>query len=133
MRPRTLRSTVAVTLGSAFALLYAYASWLPGPDATARPLDRSRFLAAQQANVRQLLLDPDSARFRNSEVSTLRHLAVACGEVNERGPGGGYGEFRRFVSGETIRLVESERTREEMDRLWRVFCDPDGVAPMRAQ
>lgn len=45
-----------------------------------------------QAKVRELLRDPESARFRN----ITRHGGVICGEVNSKNGFGGYAGFANF-------------------------------------
>lgn len=117
-------------LAALFAALLAYSAWLPAPQTAARPLDRARFAATEEAKVRAGLLDPEGARFRELRVSTLRQVPVLCGEVNERTPAGGYGGYQRFLSGPTIRLHERDLGRVDMDRAWKALCDDH--APVRA-
>ena len=45
-----------------------------------------------QAKVREMLRDPESARFRN----ITRHGGVICGEVNSKNGFGGYAGFANF-------------------------------------
>lgn len=76
--------------------------------------------------MRAELLDPDSAKFRNSDVSMMRRVPVLCGEVNFKTATGAYAGFQRFISGATVRLYEREVGSVDMDRLWRALCDIDG-------
>lgn len=68
-------------------------------------LDGSRSVKseAQQA-VKSLLKDPDSATFRNVQIRERGNIdgqdqKLVCGEVNARGPMGGYVGYTRFVYG----------------------------------
>ena len=125
--PRLTRSAAYALagLGTLFAALVAYAEWLPPPTAAARPVDRTRFAAAEQAKVRADLPDPDGATFRNARVSMMRRVPILCGEVNEKTAGGGFAGYRRFLSGRMVRLYERDIGRAEMDRAWQALCDAD--------
>lgn len=63
-----------------------------------------RFFAATQ-NVKNLLLDPKSAEFRNLRVS---HSDYVCGEVNSKNRMGGYVGFVRFYAKSEEVVIEDE-------------------------
>jgi hypothetical protein len=119
-KPALLVSGVLVTL---FAALFVYASIVPPPSKAPSPFDPIRFAAAEEADIRTSLSDPESAKFRNDSGSTFRKVPVVCGEINVKNSTNGYVGFRRFVSGSTIRKLEDAAGTDEMSRLWLVFCD----------
>ena len=125
LRPPAL--IVATALGVLFVLLLVYASFMPKPESVPGPLDQKRLIAMEDDKVRAALNDPDSAKFRNETVSTLKPIAVVCGEVNFKSELGGYVGYQRFISGSAILLIERAIDREEMNELWGELC----AAPSR--
>lgn len=124
-RVRRARILTCTVLGSLFAALFVYASVAPPPSTAAVPLDRVRFRAIEQEDLRSRLQDPDSVKFRRDYVSTLRRTAVLCGEINYKNAVGGYVGFQRFISGATLQVFEEAVGISAMERLWSVMCGPD--------
>jgi len=119
-KPALVVSTAMLSL---FGALFIYASILPPPSTIPGPIDPVRFMAAEEADIRSRLADPESGRFRNDSTSTFRKIPVVCGEINFKNGTNGYVGFRRFVSGTTIREFEDATGADEMNRLWLVLCD----------
>lgn len=115
---------VGLTLLLVFAVLFAYASRVPLTTGAARPVDRTRAIAAGEALARDQLADPESARFRGSRVTTKWRIPVTCGEVNYRNATGGYVGYRHFVSAGPVSLREDEMSAAQFRRLWSVMCEP---------
>lgn len=75
--------------------------------------------------VKQLLKDPDSAKFRNVRVQAHPGApSMLCGEVNAKTPMGGYGGFIRFISaGATaLTVLELDDNDRDFHRYWARFC-----------
>lgn len=99
-------------------------------------------IAAAKRGVRDLLKDPDSAKFKAVYAYYTKELGVvACGYVNAKNSFGGYTGFKRFVSaGKSVILEDID----DIDSAWSDGCldekqgknaktasiqdDPDGMS-----
>ncbi|HXX86623.1 MAG TPA: hypothetical protein VEN29_21915 [Casimicrobiaceae bacterium] len=120
-----MRSTpiiVTAVLVSFFAFLFVHASSAPRPLSSPAPLDTARHLAAEEAKIRQMLIDPESARFRNDFVSRKDGEPVVCGEINYKNSLGGYIGYQRFIWGRDVQLFGIETDADEMARQWEARC-----------
>ena len=85
-------------------------------------------ISRAQRGVRDMLRDPDSAKFRNVRLSRgMNDVSgpVVCGEVNARNGFGGYTGYGRFFSVGTngFSVMEyGETSREGFIRLWNDWC-----------
>ena len=118
---RSALATTGIAFAAVFGALVWYALAFPATR-VARPVDRQRVVAAALAAIRDVLPDGESARFRNAKLVQRADTRVTCGEVTFRGPGGGYGEFVRFVWGDAVRLIEKAPGSADMDQTWAVHC-----------
>lgn len=84
-------AVVVVVVGSGLATWLKYDEWFVMPKAR-------QLLAGH-------LLDPGSAQFRNDR---LIDFNWHCGEVNARNAAGGYGGFKRFISGRQSKIIYLE-------------------------
>jgi hypothetical protein len=142
-----LVSSVLVAL---FAALFFYASIVPAPARVPGPLDRSRFMAEEENAIRARFHDPESVRFRNNAVSidhvdpaehhshlsnvkqadpiaaahpAAEKVPIVCGQINFRNSTNGYVGYRYFASGWTIPAFDDTSSIEEMNAVWREYCD----------
>jgi hypothetical protein len=113
---------VSAVLFAIFAALFVYASLAPKPSSVAGPLDPVRHLAAEEAKIRETLIDPESAKFRNDFVSRKDGPPVVCGEINYKNTLGGYVGFQKFIWGEGIRLFGIDTQADEMATQWLDRC-----------
>jgi hypothetical protein len=119
---RQVPVVAASAIGALFLFLFFYAWVAPAPSSSPGPLDRTRFIADEEERIRTGLRDPESARFRNESVSTSRSRATLCGQVNSKNAVGGYEGFQRFISAQTLLLIEGTIGPEEMNRQWTKLC-----------
>ena len=113
----------ALALLGLFAVLLAYARYLPAGPGAPGVIDPARLRAAAEERVREGLRDAESARFRDLYLSAAGgRTLVVCGEVNQRSETGGYRGFERFISGPTFKALESDIGAETMDELWPDLC-----------
>ena len=120
-----MRSTpivVSAVLFSLFVVLFIHASRSPRPSGASTPLDPARHLAAEQARIREMQIDPESVRFRDAFVSRKPGRPVVCGEINYKNSVGGYVGYQRFIWGEGVQLFGGETSTEEMAREWEARC-----------
>jgi hypothetical protein len=113
---------VTAVLLVVFAALFVYASLAPQPSSMPGPLDPVRHLAAEEARIRETLVDPESAKFRNDFLSRKEGAPVVCGELNYKNSLGGYVGFQRFIWGPDIRLFGLDTQADEMTRQWQARC-----------
>jgi hypothetical protein len=113
---------VSAVLFAIFATLFVYASLAPKPSSVAGPLDPVRHLAAEEAKIRETLIDPESAKFRNDFVSRKDGPPVVCGEINYKNTLGGYVGFQKFIWGEGIRLFGIDTQADVMATHWQDRC-----------
>jgi hypothetical protein len=117
------RKALAALAALLVALVW-YADTVPAKRA-ARPIDERTTIAAALAAIRGALPDGESARFRHARVSVLGSTLVVCGEMTVRGAAGGYGDFVRFVWGDTIRMIERSPSSAYADDAWASHCGPE--------
>jgi hypothetical protein len=128
---RTVLATTTFSLVAALGILVWYAVAYPATQSE-RPLDPRRLVANALAAIRDTLPDGESARFRYAHVGKLDGRHVVCGEMTTRGPGGGYGDFVRFVQGEKIARIEPVPGTSELRDLWRdAGCSLDAARARR--
>lgn len=88
-----------------------------------------------QEKVRNMLKDPDSAKFRDLQVhhgvskdgaGVSHETAVVCGEVNSKNAFGGYGGYKRFISAGTPEstFLEELVPADVFATAWDMFCRP---------
>jgi hypothetical protein len=122
---------VTVVLLSFFAFLFERASGASRPSSAPAPLDPARYLAAEEAKIRQVLIDPESARFRNDFALRKDGEPVVCGEINYKNSLGGYVGYQRFIWGRDVQLFGFAISADEMVRQWEarcatILCDASG-------
>jgi hypothetical protein len=101
----------AVLLTAAFS---AQAAAKPKPVAKLNPI------AAAHERVKDVLKDPDSARFRNDFAGKG---GAVCGFVNAKNSYGGYDGFKRYiVTSEQIVIDTDESQAWKVDSRWQDFC-----------
>jgi hypothetical protein len=122
---RPVPIAVAVVLLGLFAVLFVYAWQVPSTSSAPRPIDKVRSIAAGEAVARASVSDPESAKFRHSEVRAKWKVPAICGEINYKRATGGYAGFQRFVAAGPVALLEEEMSGEQFRRLWSVMCEPD--------
>ncbi|MBI2278187.1 MAG: hypothetical protein HYU74_12605 [Dechloromonas sp.] len=94
-------------------------------DAIAKANSGNDFIhqARAETAVKKKLRDPDSASFRNLQVSWLSGSPIVCGQVNAKNSFGGYVGFCRFVAaGSDVAYLESEMAPGEIEKVWAQFC-----------
>lgn len=79
--------------------------------------------------IKELLKDPDSAKFRSEFVSKT---GAVCGFVNSKNSYGGYGGFTRYVVTSEQARVDSVDVREswKMDSYWGDWCSDSEPAAL---
>ena len=103
-----------------FAVLFVYASLAPRPANQTGPLDPVRHLAAEEAKIRDIQVDPESVKFRNEFVSRVHGKpVVVCGEVNYKNSVGGYVGYQKFIWGPpAVQLFGSNTQADELEKQW---------------
>jgi hypothetical protein len=131
-RPARPAAAIYGTLCLVFAyLLLVYPNHGPAPHSAAAPLDATRLIAKRHDAVRDLLSDPESARFRGEFVSLLGASPAVCGWWNARNAAGGYDGFRRFVVGDDVVEIDGV-VGTDARGAWRERCgDLPAFAPTR--
>lgn len=78
-------------------------------------------IAVAHERVKDVLKDPESARFRSEFVGKD---GAVCGFVNAKNSYGGYGGFKRYIAAPGFVAVESEDANEawRMDSKWYDHC-----------
>lgn len=97
------------------AVGFGLATWIKYDDWIVMP--KARRLLADH------LLDPGSAQFRNDRFIDLNWH---CGEVNAKNGMGGYGGFKRFISGRQNKIIYLEGTGmlgEQSNEEWIAILD----------
>jgi hypothetical protein len=122
---RPVPIAAATVLFGLFLVLFVYAWRVPTSSSAPRPLDKVRAKAAGEEIARASVGDPESAKFRNSNVSEKWQVPTTCGEINYKRATGGYAGFQRFVAAGPVALLEEEMSGEQFRRLWSVMCEPD--------
>jgi len=79
-----------------------------------------------KANLREILKDPESARFQHVFINTVttadgRTAHIYCGEMNAKNSYGGYSGYQRFIAAPGAAAME-ESTDDFEDR-WSRLCD----------
>ncbi|WP_298146319.1 hypothetical protein [uncultured Acinetobacter sp.] len=82
----------------------------PSPD----ELKAFKEVKAQGA-VKQLLKDPDSAKFQNMD--------GMCGEVNSKNSFGAYTGYQRFVAAPDLAILETEVPKDTFNEVWSNLCN----------
>jgi len=119
---RSTAMTLTASLLAVFSMLFVYASLAPKPFDAAAPLDPVRYLAAEEAKIRDAQIDPDSVRFRGDFVSRKGPKPVVCGEINYKNSLGGYVGYTQFIWGPGIALFGAETPADEMKLQWDARC-----------
>lgn len=104
-------AAAAIIVVGAFTINAKYDEWFVLP--------KSRQLVADQ------LMDPASAQFRNDR---LIDFNWHCGEVNAKNPMGGYGGFKRFITGRQNQIVYLEGVGmlgEQSHEEWMAILDKE--------
>jgi hypothetical protein len=77
-------------------------------------------IALAHERVKDMLKDPDSARFRSEFVT---HDGTVCGFVNAKNSYGGYGGFKRYiVETDRVTLDDDSGDSWKMDSHWADVC-----------
>lgn len=72
--------------------------------------------------LRESLLDPNSADFRNVVVVRRPDVEAVCGELNADNGYGGRTGYKRFIGGATAIFVEGQPTPAQFDDAWDRIC-----------
>lgn len=109
-----MRTALAITLIAATVAAHAAPKAKPVQPAKPDPI------ALAHERVKDILKDPESARFRSEFVA--RDGAV-CGFVNAKNSYGGYGGFKRYiVESDRVMLDNGDDESWKMDSHWIDVC-----------
>jgi hypothetical protein len=102
------------------ALVMIVSSAEAAPKQKAKPVAKSDPIAIARERVKNILKDPDSARFRSEFVA---RDGTVCGFVNAKNSYGGYDGFRRYIA-EAERVMVDDNSDEswKMDSHWTDVC-----------
>lgn len=101
--------------------LMAVACWAQAtPKAKPKQVAKPDPIAISHERVKDILKDPDSAKFRNEFIA--RDGAV-CGFVNAKNSYGGYGGFKRYiVEPDRVMLDNADDESWKVDSHWYDVC-----------
>jgi hypothetical protein len=109
----------------AFAALLVIPSAFAAPKQKSPPAVKPDLIAQARERVKEILKDPDSAKFRTEFVGKD---GAVCGFVNAKNSYGGYSGFERYVvSLESVLLDSGESWK--MDSRWADYCADFEPAP----
>src|SRR3546814_6748300 len=74
------------------------------------------------SDLRSILKDGDSAKFRGVFFSDGGGVPTSCGEVNAKNAFGGYRGFQRFMSAGSTELTFIEEQVTDFGTVWAKFC-----------
>lgn len=84
-----------------------------GKEPTPEQLKAFKEVKAQGA-IKQLLKDPDSAKFQN--------MNGMCGEVNSKNSFGAYTGYQKFIASPDLVVLENETPEETFQEVWANLC-----------
>jgi hypothetical protein len=110
---------IAMALIGAFLVFPLADAWAQSAPLALTPQEEQSIIAA----VKNELVDPDSAVFKDVVIYRQNGVPIACGLVNSKNRMGGYSGFTPFTANPVNALVYQERYSEAMwDDFWRNFC-----------
>lgn len=102
------------------ALLAAACTAQASPKAKPKPVAKPDPIATAHEWVKDVLKDPDSAKFRNE---FLARDGAVCGFVNAKTTYGGYGGFKRYIVEPDRVMLDSDGEESwKMDSHWYDVC-----------
>lgn len=84
---------------------------------------QSRIMGAWKGGIKDALIDPDSAEFKNVYfVLTVNRTPFACGEVNSKNKLGGYTGYKRFITAGLKEYTYMEGETDGFNEYWKQVC-----------
>jgi hypothetical protein len=130
--PRNIPQFVMVGLIVLLVALLIRPPPMSAPTTAPLPLDRKRYIAHWEEQLRATLNDPESAKFRDESVSLRGQKPVVCGEVNARNERGGYDGFRHFVAGPGFIVIAGVHDAGVVAKHWQELCAPEDASKGKA-
>lgn len=93
-----------------------------------QPTDSQRIHNAEHS-IREMLKDPESARFKNVDVVRVGARRTVCGMVSAKNGLGGYNSPELFFVTDSVAMLASEKSLHFMEH-WDAYCSPP-KAPVR--